>query len=57
MPDAAAGWPEGAVETLLEVVNGLRDEFKEDRMPLEPVWKKRGCAYFFEAAYLITKNR
>ena len=30
---------------------------KEDRMPLEPVWKKRGCAYFFEAAYLITKNR
>ena len=35
VPDTAAGeWPPHVVQTLLDLINGLRDEFKEDRMPL-----------------------
>jgi hypothetical protein len=30
---------------------------KENRMSEEPVWQKRGCNYFFEAVYLVTKLR
>lgn len=30
---------------------------REDRMPIETVWRDRGCNYFFEATYLITKKR
>jgi len=26
-------------------------------MPIETVWRDRGCNYFFEATYLITKKR
>lgn len=27
---------------------------REDRMPVESVWKQRGCSHFYEASYLIT---
>ena len=30
---------------------------REDRMPIETVWRDRGCNYFFEATYLITRKR
>ena len=30
---------------------------REDRMPIETVWRDRGCNYFYEAVYLITKKR
>jgi hypothetical protein len=29
---------------------------REDRMPIEDVWKKRGCTWFNEATYIITKR-
>ena len=29
---------------------------REDRMPMEHVWKQRGCSHFYEAVYLITKT-
>jgi len=29
---------------------------REDRMPLEPNWTKRGCSYFNEATYLLTRK-
>jgi len=28
----------------------------EDRLPLEPVWGERGCTYFNEVTYLLTRN-
>ena len=28
----------------------------EDRMPLEPSWAERGCNYFFEDIYLLTRR-
>ena len=29
---------------------------REDRLPVEPVWVERGCSYFFEATYLLTRR-
>ena len=29
---------------------------REDRMPLEPSWRERGCDYFFETTYLLTRK-
>ena len=29
---------------------------REDRMPLEPAWRERGCDYFFETTYLLTRK-
>ena len=29
---------------------------REDRMPVEPAWKERGCDYFFETTYLLTRK-
>ena len=29
---------------------------REDRMPVEPAWHERGCDYFFETTYLLTRN-
>ena len=29
---------------------------REDRMPLEPSWRERGCEYFFETTYLLTRK-
>ena len=28
---------------------------REDRLPLEPVWVERGCGFFFETTYLLTR--
>lgn len=28
----------------------------EDRLPVEPVWAERGCAYFNEVTYLLTRK-
>jgi thiopurine S-methyltransferase len=30
---------------------------REDRMPVEAVWKQRGCSHFYEAVYLITLRK
>ncbi len=29
---------------------------REDRMPEEPAWRERGCDYFFETTYLLTRK-
>ena len=29
---------------------------REDRMPLEPGWAERGCSFFFETTYLLTRK-
>ena len=28
----------------------------EDRMPVEPSWGERGCSYFYEDVYLLTRR-
>ena len=30
---------------------------REDRMELEPAWRERGCSFFFETTYLLTRRR
>ena len=29
---------------------------REDRLPVEPAWRQRGCTVFYEATYLVTKR-
>ena len=29
---------------------------REDRMPVEPAWRERGCDFFFETTYLLTRR-
>lgn len=29
---------------------------REDRLPAEPAWKERGCDYFYEVTYLLTRK-
>ena len=29
---------------------------REDRLPVESVWSERGCSYFFETTYMLTRR-
>ena len=58
--DGRLGPPHSIDEAELRVL--VEDHFdveqlsREDRMDLEPHWAERGCSYFFETTYLLTRT-
>lgn len=48
---------EGDIKSLFEPLGfSVTLLHREDRMPIESVWKKRGLSHFNETAYLVTKG-
>ena len=44
------------VERLFSADFDIEQLKREDRMPVEPSWRERGCDYFWETTYLLTRK-